>query len=237
MIYIGICDDEEYHRNKAKSCCELFFSKNKIDHEYVFFNSTNDVLGYSAHTLSVILLDIETHTSLTGIDIMHIISHNSFINSIIFISNYTDYVFDSFSPKTIGFCPKPIVCERLFPMLETAIISYNKAPIIFSNSPESKIYEIDIMHISAEGHYINVTTVSSESHLFTMGIKSAQNLLAGTNIIRIHRSFLVNLAYIKCVDNNYVTLTYNINGVNRLPIGRTYRAAVKEAYSSYLLMK
>ena len=59
MIYMGICDDETIHQIKNRDCCEQFFSGKNIDHSYIFFHSIFDVLSYSSHHISVLLLDIE----------------------------------------------------------------------------------------------------------------------------------------------------------------------------------
>ena len=124
MIYIGICDDETIHQIKNRDCCEQFFSGKNIDHSYIFFHSIFDVLSYSSHHISVLLLDIEMNDSINGVQLMHRLQHSRFVGSIIFISSHTNYVYDSFSPKTIGFCPKPIKIERLFPLLESSLRSH-----------------------------------------------------------------------------------------------------------------
>ena len=171
MIYIGICDDETIHQIKNRDCCEQFFSGKNIDHSYIFFHSIFDVLSYSSHHISVLLLDIEMNDSINGVQLMHRLQHSRFVGSIIFISSHTNYVYDSFSPKTIGFCPKPIKIERLFPLLESSLRSHcSNHPVSFNSAPEGKIYPGDIIYIYSTGHYINVVTYSSGNHLFVMDI-------------------------------------------------------------------
>lgn len=139
MIYIGICDDETIHQIKNRDCCEQFFSGKNIDHSYIFFHSIFDVLSYSSHHISVLLLDIEMNDSINGVQLMHRLQHSRFVESIIFISSHTNYVYDSFSPKTIGFCPKPVKIERLFPLLESSLRSHcSNHPVSFNSAPEGK---------------------------------------------------------------------------------------------------
>ena len=76
MIYIGICDDETIHQIKNRDCCEQFFSGKNIDHSYIFFHSIFDVLSYSSHHISVLLLDIEMNDSINGVQLMHRLQHS-----------------------------------------------------------------------------------------------------------------------------------------------------------------
>ena len=235
MIYIGICDDELIHQSKNQACCEHFFSTNKLDHTYIFFHSINDVVSYCSHHISVLLLDIEMNDSINGVQLMRRLQHNQFIISIIFVSNHTHYIYDSFSPKTIGFCPKPLETERLFPLLESALRNHCSEPIVFDNTPKGYIYTDDIIYIYSTGHYINVVTYSSGTHLFVMDIKNAEIILQNTNIIRIHRSYMINMACIKDINYTDITLSADIIEIRHLPIGRSYRQKVKSLYTKYLL--
>lgn len=236
MIYIGICDDETIHQIKNRDCCEQFFSGKNIDHSYIFFHSIFDVLSYSSHHIFVLLLDIEMNDSINGVQLMHRLQHSRFVGSIIFISSHTNYVYDSFSPKTIGFCPKPVKIERLFPLLESSLHSHcSNHPVSFNSAPEGKIYPGDIIYIYSTGHYINVVTYSSGNHLFVMDIKGAENILQNTNIIRIHKSYMVNMSCIKSVNSTNITLFDSVIEIRHLPVGRSYRDQVKALYTEYLL--
>ena len=89
--------------------------------------------------------------------------------------------------------------------------------------------------IYSTGHYINVVTYSSGTHLFVMDIKNAEIILQNTNIIRIHRSYMINMACIKDINYTDITLSADIIEIRHLPIGRSYRQKVKSLYTKYLL--
>ena len=228
----------DFYIDKAITYCEQYFNLHNQEHTYILFHSLQDILSYTSHTLTLLLLDIEMNEMINGIDLMHMIEHNIHIKYIVFMSSYTDYICNSFSPKTLGFCMKPINTEYLFSMLNTAINKSNSKPICFCNTPGAHIYEDNIIFISADGHYIDVTTTSTFSSsplTFSIGIKSAQKLLEKTNIIRIHKSYMVNLLYVKLIQHNHVILTIDVNGTHELPLGRKYGATVMNAYSSFII--
>ena len=80
-----------------------------------------------------------------------------------------------------------------------------------------------------------MVTHSSGTHLIVMDIKCAQELLQNTQIIRIHRSYMVNLSSVRDISNNSVSLLPNLAEITTLPVGRSYRNQVKSLYSEYLL--
>ena len=68
-----------------------------------------------------------------------------------------------------------------------------------------------------------------------MDIKGAENILQNTNIIRIHKSYMVNMSCIKSVNSSDITLLESIIEIRHLPVGRSYRNQVKALYTEYLL--
>ena len=232
MIYIGICDDEKIYQRNMETCCEHFFANKNISYRIVLFSSGEEVLTYQEHELLVLLLDIEMNTGMDGIRVMNLIRHNNYIRSIIFVSNYTDYVFDSFSPKTLGFCTKPLEENRFFCLMQHALDKQEqRKPIVFNHSPNGILYADDIIYIQASGHYLDVYTIlSPKPILYVMDIKKAEQLLMDTNIIRIHKSYMVNFTYIQTISSTQVTVLPN---KETLPIGRTYQSVVKNAHIHY----
>ena len=196
MIYIGICDDELIHQSKNQACCEHFFSTNKLDHTYIFFHSINDVVSYCSHHISVLLLDIEMNDSINGVQLMRRLQHNQFIRSIIFVSNHTHYIYDSFSPKTIGFCPKPLETDRLFPLLESALRNHCSEPIVFDNTPKGYIYTDDISPEVFSDNNCLIFAVSNGSMI---------RILATSNLEYIKPESRYNLKNIE-VSETYITI-------------------------------
>lgn len=97
-----------------KPAVSISFANKNISYRIVLFSSGEEVLTYQEHELLVLLLDIEMNTGMDGIRVMNLIRHNNYIRSIIFVSNYTDYVFDSFSPENTRFLYKTTGRKPLF---------------------------------------------------------------------------------------------------------------------------
>ena len=71
----------------------------------------------------------------------------------------------------------------------------------------------------------------NEHPLFVMDIYEASELLNNTNVARIHKSYMVNLAYIDQLTARYVKLQENYS---LLPIGRSYKEDIKQRYQAYI---
>ncbi|MGN0395457.1 MAG: LytR/AlgR family response regulator transcription factor [Coprococcus sp.] len=236
MIYIGICDDEIKYRKVAESFCARFFSNRNLEFKCILFQSGDEVLAYNGEKLMLLFLDIEMDGT-NGIEVMEKLQHNNNIWRIVFISSHERYIIDTFSLKTLGFCTKPLRYENMSKWLTIALQENieNKTVTFEENKKTGTIHIEDITYISAEGHYIQVhMQKENELNLFPCEIKSAEKLLMDTGIIRIHKSYMVNLAYVNEVLSTKVILQ---NKEITLPIGRTYKTIVQQKYNEYILEK
>lgn len=235
MIYIGICDDEAEHMQRAKDLCNRFFSKRDIECECILFQSGDEVLKYTGENLLLLLLDIEM-PGLNGLDVMERLQHNSAIWRIVFVSSHKQYVMDTFSLKTLGFLSKPVSYEALSKWLTIALQeNMQKRSVTFEdNNLNGTINIEDIVYISAWGHYIEIHTCNNKTLTFVCDMKSAEDLLQNSEIIRIHKSYMVNLGYVTDISSSDVSLQ---SVKIKIPLGRTYKTFTQEKYNNYILDK
>ncbi|MDE6024143.1 MAG: LytTR family DNA-binding domain-containing protein [Lachnospiraceae bacterium] len=228
MIYVGICDDIMEHRESLKAICDKYFASRKIEYRAVMFQSGEEVLAYEEESLMLLFLDIELG-GITGIDVMHHMLHSDRIWRILFVSCHDEYMIETFGLKTLGYCSKPaqykIICKWLDVALEE-----NDCNSIIQFERNSAMHVADIVYIQADSHYIRVHTVS-DTYIFVMDICEAEKLLKDTSVVRIHKSYMVNMVYISDLKAKLVKL--HENGIE-LPVGRHYTKDVRLKYKSYL---
>ncbi|MCM1273402.1 MAG: LytTR family DNA-binding domain-containing protein [Clostridium sp.] len=228
MIYIGICDDIAEHRESIKEICDKYFVDRKIKYKPIMFHSGEDVLAYEGDSLMLLFLDIELG-GITGIDVMHRMLHSDRIWRILFVSCHDEYMLETFGLKTLGYCPKPVQYKTVYQWLDIAMEEYDCNKVIQFDR-NVVIAVDDIIYIQADSHYIHVFTVN-KPYVFVMDIRKAEALLEGTSVVRIHRSYMVNMAYI----SNYTAKLVKLHGEGiQLPIGRSYTGAVREKFKAYL---
>ena len=82
-----------------------------------------------------------------------------------------------------------------------------------------KIFVSKIKWVEAYGDYIKIVT-DEESHLVLSTMKGFEKELPENKFLRIHKSYIVNLAKVSSIDGNRVYM-----GDRSFPIGATYRGA------------
>lgn len=228
MVYVGICDDLIEHRRILKTVCERYFSERKLKYKIILFGSGEEMLRYSGEQLMLLFLDIEMK-GITGIDVMHRLLHSDKIWRILFVSSHDELMIQTFGLKTLGYCSKPVKYEDICRWLDVAIEESNCNKIV--RFEEGTLINVDeIIYIESDGHYIRVHTIN-ENPLFVMDIFEASELLNNTNVARIHKSYMVNLAYIDHITARYVKLQ---ESHSQLPVGRSYKDDIMQRYQTYI---
>lgn len=234
MLKIAICDDRSEEREALKKICERYFCERNLPCNYVMFQSGEEVLEYKGDEIWVLLLDIEM-PGISGIELMQQLLFCKHIWRIIFVSYHIEYVMDSFSVKTLGFCKKPLQYDRLCRYLDMAIYEKHKNHITRLDIDKSGdfIDVCDIIYIKSDGHYIHVVTTQGEK-LYTHSIGKLEKRLKYSNIVRVHKSYMINLKY---VDTYEYCKIHIMNSEEYITIGRVYYKAFKERYEKYILDK
>lgn len=99
------------------------------------------------------------------------------------------------------------------------------------NGRKTKIRKIDILYIESDFHDIHIITLDEE-YIYRSTLKKILEKLDSYNFIRIQKSIIVNLDYVKEIDsdNNMILRTGNIFSINR-----HYKKSAIEAYENHLL--
>ncbi len=228
---IGICDDEEYYRNEILEMCQEYGENQEIDLEFEMFEDGRDVLE-SDKKLDILFLDIAMK-NLGGMDIVQELRAGDNIWRIIFATSHDEESLNGYGSKTIGFLTKPLSKDKVYGCLDMAKREYLKAEVIcFRMEGNERLEHIEnIVYIEGEKNYVRVFTVNDD--FLTYGtIKYWESQLKCYNIVRIHKSYLVNLKYVMQINEGSNIINIR-NTETELPIGRTYRTEIKSLISRY----
>ncbi|MBP5669704.1 MAG: response regulator transcription factor [Lachnospiraceae bacterium] len=230
MILIGICDDEKVHRKQIMDLCDQYFEAFPKEHEYIEFSSGEEVLSYQGERLLLLFLDIEMGET-SGLSVLEQLRDSDQVWRIAFASSHKEQRFDTIDMKTLAFLEKPIQYAGVEKCLNIAIREQEKNSLVTFTKLEGRAsVELgDIVYIQAEKHYVNVF-VKREGFVGYDSIKDCEKQLQGTTMIRIHKSYLVNMVHIRKFGSGEVLMTDG----SRLPIGRKYSLTVKEQYQNFV---
>ena len=229
-MIIGICDDEKLCIDRTLECCEQAKGELGVDFEYITFTSGEELLSSNEH-IDILFLDVEME-GISGIEALKILEENDNVNYIIFASSHAECVFESFSYKTMGFLCKPLAYDKFFKEVKKLIEKMKSVEPIEINvdGRDILISPDDIMYISGEKNYVRVVTRRDE-YLVYGNMKSWEEKLIKSSVIRIHKSYLVNLKYV----TNIADVASFVDRADELPVGRKYKEEARTKYKDYLL--
>lgn len=237
MIRIGICDDEREEREKIHHLCEEFFEEKGIEYDYVFFESGEEVLEYCENDekeqITLLFLDVEMG-GISGIVLKDQVMKQAKIWRIVFVTSHLENALAGYSIKTMGFIKKPATKEEVFKNLLTVLDEWKENVVLeFKGYNGQTLYVRleDIAYFKAEGSCAKIFTYKEASNgvILSKTLRDIEIELAECFFIRVHKSYLVNLANVTDVKDNVVLEQIE----DTVPIGRSYKEAVRKAHLSF----
>ena len=95
-----------------------------------------------------------------------------------------------------------------------------------------KIKTDDVLYIVADGRYTEIVTIAGTifcNRSLGKWIKEENNLI----LLQTHRSYLVPIAKIKCLEKGIVTL----DSGEKIPVSRRMYTHVEEEYRKYFMLR
>jgi len=148
---------------------------------------------------------------------------------IIYITSNADAktVNDAKLTKPVGYIVKPFNKQTIYSTLE--IVFFNRSNFIDGINVRRKgdLVKVpfkDISHINANSVYVDIyTTKEILIHRITL-IELLKTL--PPNFIQVHRSYIVNIDYIKSYNSSFLSLE-----IGKIPIGRAFKNQFQQAIS------
>lgn len=229
MIRIAICDDEAPTRAylasliRAQDCpCEV-----------VEYASAGDCLA-DHRGIDLLFLDIELNaTGPDGMALARQIREQSAVTQpvIIFVTGYERYVFDAFDVGAFQYLLKPVDEEKFAQVFARAVEQIEVGRVrpqlshalTLQSAGTSRTVPLDnIYYIESSNHKV-VLCLKDGAFSCYAKIRDLEAEL-GDQFFRVHKGYLVNLAYVEGYSKTELTLTSG----ERLPISKyKYRDFVK----------
>lgn len=239
-MHIGICDDDKSVIELVHSLCEKYFAEGVEEHSYIKFTSGEDVLKYLQNKdnvrIDLLFLDIEMN-GISGIELKNLVIKQDMVWRIAFVSNHLESTFDAYGTKTIGFIPKPPSYENIKKMLNITMEEFKENVTIAIKGYNGEVIEVkwdDVIYLKADGSYTEIYTYKSilnnEKYILcTKKLGVLENDLKNLSIIRVHKSYLVNIENVLDIGK-YVVL----RGITEnIPVGRSYKDTAKRKFYAY----
>jgi DNA-binding LytR/AlgR family response regulator len=227
MIKIAILEDDKADQALLTNYIDSYKKSTGAEISISVFD--DGILFLEAYTQSydIVFLDIEVH-SLNGMKVAEKLRKIDNNVLIIFTTNLSNYAVKGYSVDAIHFLVKPIAYAAFLSAMDKAtnIIRRRNNNDIFLplESGQRRIALKDIFYCEVMDHYMFFHTSFGCLKIY-MPMRDAEKLLLvpGKDFIKIHRSYLVNPAYIQEVTASSVVMSPS--GIE-LPLSRDKKKEV-----------
>lgn len=186
------------------------------------------------------LLDIDM-PGMTGMELSALIRH---LTLVAFITAHADFAVQSYEQHAVDYLMKPPSYARFLETIEKAKKRLQQEK---ETQAESKVFFVkgdrrgtdirivkeDILYVEALEKYIRISLVKATPIITYYSISDFESDINDPRLVRIHRSYIVNIERIQRRDNNILFMEDG----KRLEAGRTYRQSLEEAMQKLALRK
>ncbi len=179
--------------------------------------------------VDILLLDINM-PKINGIDFLKSSKSRA---SVIITTAYADYAVESYGLDVLDYLVKPIgfdrflkACNKAREAAELKRLSSGQAQkaddhfFVKSNSQIEKVFYNDLLYAEAMLNYVMLYTTTRKIMVYVT-IKSLEEQLPADQFIKVHKSFIVNIGKVKCIDGNILDI-----GNDKITISQSLREKV-----------
>lgn len=245
MIRIAICDDNSIELSRTVELVKAYIDRTGKGAELVKYSSSvklmkevDTAFADGTPLFDLFILDVMM-PEVTGMDIAeHIRTLYKKDVSIAFTTTSTEFAFKAFSVHAFRYLDKPLKPEAIAEMLDY-FFDYmsEKEEKIFTIPVKGAVVTVkrdDIMYVENVSRNLVFSMADGSKHKSVSIRKSFETsvepLLMDKNFIQPHKSFLVNMYFIKSYSGDNIVMEDG----NVVPISRNNAAMVKKEYLYHL---
>ena len=227
-INIAICDDEMPQREYLSKAAALWARERLQTINISTFDSAEAFL-FSEESYDILLLDIQMGGK-SGIELAKELRVRDDSLIIIFITAIPDFVHEGYDVSALHYLMKPVDEKKLFSILDKGLIKLNKSQqtlIVGVKGDNIRLPLNTICYAESFGHMMEIVTVEGK-YTTRMSISELIDM-AGDSFFRCHRSYVVNLQYVKRVSRTELILDTG----NAIPVSRRLYDSLNHAFIEY----
>ena len=231
MYQICIVDDEDNSLNQLKEILLKFFKEKSIQVDIFSFNNpVNFIDKFIPNKYDIIFLDISM-PQINGIDVGKKIREKDISTTIVFTTSLIQYALSGYEVNAFDYLVKPINYSSLILTLKRWLKlqnnNDNSLTIKYKNS-FIKLDIISILYIEVIDHKLIIHT-KNEDYALRDSLDNYIEKLKNYNFSLCNRCYLVNLRFVKEINNNMVVV-----GNDSLQISAPKRKEFCSSLAKYL---
>lgn len=217
-MVIGICDDENVIRDKIEKIC---INETKKYCEDVVIQKYSDGREVLEKDFDILILDIVME-DVDGIVVKNYFQKRKKDTIIIFVTSHNEMMSQAFGVNVMGFVAKSYLDNQLQVMLDGAMKRVMNT-VSIEGVDSRKVCYIQAEHIYNILHLENETEVSVRCSSADL-----EKMLEGVGFIRVHRTYIINMAYVDHIKDKTVLVNKR-----EIPVSARLKSRLRKEYSRY----
>jgi len=236
VLHVCILDDDKTLAKLLQHVLTEYLTEKEIAFSvdtYYSGNSLSDALERTEKQYHIYFLDILMQ-GITGIQVAKKIRIQDKNAHIIFLTSSPEFALEGYEVRAYDYLLKPLQREKLYSTLEELLEMEHIPPVkqlqITTNGSVKNVPYRDIVYIEVRRNkLLLVMNTGEELETYSTITEMVSLLKEETVFTRTHRSFLINMQYIKEITSTSIRLRPDYY----IPVSRTYSAAVKQDYFDF----
>ena len=231
MISIAICDDERAVIAHLASLVQAWASGRGVAARLLEYENAEPLLFALEEPIQidVLLLDIQMQ-HMNGVMLARRIRRDDEAMQIIFITGYPDFIAEGYDVSALHYLMKPVQAEKLFEVLDRALLRLEKAPrtiLLPKAGGMIKINAEAIVYAEVYSHTVSLHLLNGQEEL-QMSLSDMEKRL-GDGFFKCHRSYIVSMRHVRRVTKTAMLLTDG----REIPLARGLYDAANQAFIQY----
>ncbi len=226
---IAVCDDETTWIEQTKKRLEQVYVS--LDLLVETFSSGKALLErMNCVSFDLVILDIEM-PEMDGLQVARSLRSMGFTTEIVFLTSHVEYALKGYEVQALRYLTKPVDAEKLGEIVQYLLEKEKKQKkiIIQSEGETVSLLLSEICYLESQNHDVLFRT--EKGTWKTRGkMGDYEKEYGAYGFVRIHRGFLVNLAYVTRMKEREIYLTDG----SILPVSRTKEKVTREALHAYV---
>jgi Response regulator of the LytR/AlgR family len=202
-MLIGICDDEVIIRDDLVRLCHKWMCSNLTDIEIVCFSSSEELISKNL-PIDILFLDIQMK-GMNGMLAAEKIREHDESMLIIFLTGFKGFMQAGYRVRAFRYLLKPVNEEEFFYALTEAVneITKNFKTVIGMDGETLFVKLKDIIYVECVERSTLVRTGKGSFESSTT-MSEWEGILATGDFYRVHKSYIVNLEFIREIGKDVV---------------------------------
>lgn len=237
MLRLCICDDRKEEITSIQTLIDRF-SERYPEHpvQTSYFDSPYDLLealkksgGYDLYLLDIIM------PHMSGIELAEKIRQRGERSKLLFLTTSREYGIEAIGVKASGYLIKPIKKQALFDAVLSCIEELapenNPSIVVKTKLGLTRVQVSELMLIESFDHIRELTLRGGDRLETAVKLSELDELLRDAScFISPHRAYLVNMEYVRGINNNSILMTDG----RQIPVSKKLYADIKAAYLEYM---